>query len=543
MKAYLREKITAALASAGIIPASPVSFETPRQSGHGDLTTNIAMIVAKQTGRKSREIAAGIAARLEVDPSLVAGVEVAGPGFINFTFTGNYYLRQLEELLRTGGSYGRSALGNGRKVQVEFVSANPTGPLTVGHGRGAVFGDTIARMLEWTGHEVEREYYFNNAGRQMRILGDSVRHRYLELLGDHVPFPEDYYQGEYIRDIARHLVASDGDRLRGEPAEGKFKDQAETEIFADIKKTLGSLGIVFRSFYNENWLYEQGKITEVVDELRAKGLAYDSEGAVWFRTSALGLEKDKVIVKSTGEPTYRLPDIAYHREKFRRGYDLMIDVFGADHIATFPDVLAALKALGLDERRVTVLIHQFVTILQDGEVVKMSTRKANFITLDELIDEVGADVVRYFFLMRTISSHLNFDLGLAKKHSDENPVYYLQYAYARISSILRYAGEVSAGAAPGFNPALLSSPAETDLIKTLLLFPETLESCALAYEPHRLADYFQGVATGFHRFYHECRVVTDNTALTRARLALSQATAIVLRNGFSVLGITAPEQM
>jgi arginyl-tRNA synthetase len=543
MKAYLREKITAALAATGITPASPVSFEKPRQAGHGDLTTNIAMLVAKQTGRKSRELAAEIAARLDPDPSLVAAVEVAGPGFINFSFTGNYYLRQLEELVRTGDSYGRSALGRGRKVQVEFVSANPTGPLTVGHGRGAVFGDTIARMLEWTGHEVEREYYFNNAGRQMRILGDSVRHRYLELLGDQEQFPDDYYQGEYIRDIARHLVESYGDRLRAEPAEGKFKEQAETEIFADIKKTLGALGIVFRSFYNENWLYEQGKIAEVVAELRAKGLAYDSEGAVWFRTSALGLEKDKVIVKSTGEPTYRLPDIAYHREKFRRGYDLMIDVFGADHIATFPDVLAALKALGLDERRVTVLIHQFVTILQDGEVVKMSTRKANFITLDELMDEVGADVVRYFFLMRTISSHLNFDLGLAKKHSDENPVYYLQYAYARICSILRYAGEESAGAASGFDPALLSSGAETDLIKTLLLFPETVESCALAYEPHRLADYLQGVATQFHRFYHECRVVTDDAPLTRSRLALSHATACVLRNGFEVLGISAPQQM
>jgi arginyl-tRNA synthetase len=544
MKAYLREKITAALASMGMTPESPVSFEKPRQAGHGDLTTNVAMIVAKGTGRKSRDVAADIAARLDPDPSLVAGVEVAGPGFINFSFTGNYYLRQLEELVRTGDSYGRSALGKGRKVQVEFVSANPTGPLTVGHGRGAVFGDTVARMLEWTGHAVEREYYFNNAGRQMRILGDSVRHRYLELLGDQIQFPDDYYQGEYIRDIARHLVESDGEGLRGEPAEGKFKEQAETEIFADIKKTLGSLGIVFRSFYNENWLYEQGKISEVVDELRAKGLAYDSEGAVWFRTSALGLEKDKVIVKSTGEPTYRLPDIAYHREKFRRGYDLMIDVFGADHIATFPDVLAALKALGLDERRVTVLIHQFVTILQDGEVVKMSTRKANFITLDELIAEVGADVVRYFFLMRTISSHLNFDLGLAKKHSDENPVYYLQYAYARICSILRYAGEGSAGVGgEGFDAALLSTPTETDLIKTLLLFPETLESCALAYEPHRLAEYLQGVATAFHRFYHECRVVTDDVPLTRSRLALSHAARCVVRNGSAVLGISAPEQM
>jgi arginyl-tRNA synthetase len=545
MKSYLRERVAAALASMDVRPAPGASFEKPRQPGHGDLTTNIAMVVAKESGRKGREVAAEIVARLEVDPSRVARVEIAGPGFINITFTPQYYLRQLQELVQRGETFGRSTLGRGRNVQVEFVSANPTGPLTVGHGRGAVFGDTISRMLEWAGHDVEREYYFNNAGRQMRILGDSVRRRYLELLGEDVTFPEDYYQGEYIRDIARHLLESEGERLRAEPAEGKFKEQAESEIFADIKKTLASLGIVFRSFYNENWLYEQGKITEVVDALRAKDLAYDSDGAVWFRTSALGLEKDKVIVKSTGEPTYRLPDIAYHREKFRRGFDLMIDVFGADHIATFPDVLAALKALGLDERRVVVLIHQFVTILEGGEVVKMSTRKANFITLDELISEVGADVVRYFFLMRTISSHLNFDLDLAKKHSDENPVYYLQYAHARICSILRYAGGTTGGDVPGeFNPALLSTAPEVDLIKMLLLFPETLESCAMTYEPHRLAEYLQGVATAFHRFYHECRVVTTgDLPLTRARLALSHATRCVLRNGFSVLGISAPEQM
>ncbi|HUI10342.1 MAG TPA: arginine--tRNA ligase [Bacteroidota bacterium] len=544
MKEYLRERLAAALAAVGTTEPGPVSFEKPRQAGHGDLTTNIAMIIAKRTGARGRELAAAIAGKLEIDPALVARVDVAGPGFLNFTFSERYYLRQLQELIRAGASFGHSTVGAGKKVQVEFVSANPTGPLTVGHGRGAVFGDTVARMLEWTGHGVEREYYFNNAGRQMRILGDSVRLRYLELLGEGGEFPGDYYQGEYIRDIARHLLEAHGDGLRAEPATGRFKEQAESEIFADIRKTLASLGIVFASYYNENSLYEEGKIAEVIAALRAKGLAYESEGAVWFKTSALGLEKDKVIVKSTGEPTYRLPDIAYHREKFRRGYDLMIDVFGADHIATFPDVLAALKALGFDERRVVVLIHQFVTILQEGEVVKMSTRKANFITLDELIAEVGADVVRYFFLMRTISSHLNFDLALARKHSDENPVYYLQYAHARICSILRYAhGDGRTQEDGSFDPSLLATPPETGLIKLLLEFPEQVESCALAYEPHRLAEYLQGVATAFHRFYHECRVVTDDVPMTGARLALCRASNIVLGNGLAVLGINAPEQM
>ena len=378
----------------------------------------------------------------------------------------------------------------------------------------------------------------------MRILGDSVRLRYLEILGLTIGFPDDYYQGEYIKDIARHLHEQYGDALRNEPSEGKFKDQAEQEIFADIKKTLKSLGIEFASYYNENSLYTSGKITEVVDLLRDMGLVYEQEGAVWFKSSAVGGEKDKVIIKSTGEPTYRLPDIAYHREKYRRGYDLMIDVFGADHVATYPDVLAALKALGFDISRMKVLIHQFVTIVQNGEVVKMSTRKANFVTLDELIEEAGADVVRYFFLMRTISSHLNFDLALAKKQSDENPVYYLQYAHARICSILRFSTKEGARTpAHSVDVDLLTAPEELALIKMLLQFPETVESCAGAFEPHRLADYLLVVAGAFHTFYHQHRVVTDDAALTAARLALCQAVRIVIRNGLDILGITAPEQM
>ena len=460
------------------------------------------------------------------------------------SLTDSFYRRQLRELITRGSTFGRSEIGAGKRVQVEFVSANPTGPLTVGHGRGAVFGDTVARLFEWTGHDVTREYYFNNAGRQMRILGDSVRLRYLELLGETLEFPGDYYQGEYIKDIARHLVEAKGDSLRNESAEGRFKEQAEREIFDDIKKTLRSIGIEFGSFFNESSLYEDGKIREVIDDLRSKGLVYDQDGAIWFKTSSFGADKDKVIVKSTGEPTYRLPDIAYHRDKFRRGFDLIIDVFGADHIATYPDVLAGLKALDLDETKVRVLIHQFVTITQNGEVVKMSTRKANFITLEELIAEVGPDVVRYFFIMRTISSHLNFDLALAKQQSDENPVYYLQYAHARICSILRYAErESSTLPAETVDYELLRSPEELDLVRALLAFPDIVESCALSCEPHRLADYLHGLAGIFHRFYHEHRVVTDDTATTEARLALCFATRVVLRNGFSILGIGAPEQM
>jgi arginyl-tRNA synthetase len=542
MKEYLRAALVNALRAAGISGDVSPAFEQPRQAEHGDITTTVAMVVAKQQRRNPRELATAIVSHLALDPALIAGVDIAGPGFINFRFTDTYYRRELSGVIAAGEHYGRSAIGRGKHVQVEFVSANPTGPLTVGHGRGAVFGDTVARLFEWTGHDVTREYYFNNAGRQMRILGDSVRLRYLALLGDPVDFPADYYQGEYIRDIAQHLVALHGDGLRAEPAEGKFKQQAEEEIFADIKKTLHSIGVVFASFFNEKSLYDDGRITKVVNDLRAKGLVYEQDGATWFKTSAFGGEKDKVVVKSTGEPTYRLPDIAYHVDKFQRGYDLMIDVFGADHIATYPDVLAGLTALGHDAGKVKVLIHQFVTILQDGEVVKMSTRKANFITLDELVGDVGPDVVRYFFLMRTIASHLNFDLNLARQQSDENPVYYLQYAHARICSILRHAGaEDSAVADPPLER--LSAPEELELIKNLLRFPETVESCAVTYEPHRLAEFLQTTATIFHRFYHACRVVTDDRGLTRARLALSLATRIVLRNGFAILGISTPEQM
>lgn len=543
MKEYLTEKLSSALASLGISSDSPIGFEKPRQAEHGDLTTNVALVLAKSQKRNPRQLAAEILAKLSIDSTLVSNVEIAGPGFINFRFTEKFYQQQLAELLKRDAAYGRASLGKGKKTQVEFVSANPTGPLTVGHGRGAVFGDTVANLLEWTGHDVTREYYFNNAGRQMRVLGDSVRLRYLELLGDNISFPEEYYQGEYIKEIAAHLHDAYGDALRNEPAEGKFKEQAEREIFDDIKKTLKLLGIIHNTFFNENSLYEDGKIKELIDELNKRNLCYESEGALWLKTSALGGDKDKVIVKSSGEPTYRLPDIAYHIDKFRRGFDLIIDIFGSDHIATYPDVLAALKALGYDVQKVKVLIHQFVTITQGDALVKMSTRKANFITLDELIAEVGPDVVRYFFLMRSMSAHLNFDLDLAKQQSEENPVYYVQYAHARICSIMRKAEEE--GKMLGLNPnlSLLSTEHEIDLIKLLLQFPEIVEYCAGTFEIHRMAEYLQDVATVFHKFYHNCRVVGNDEALTQARLALCHATRIVLRNGFSVLGISAPEKM
>lgn len=388
----------------------------------------------------------------------------------------------------------------------------------------------------------------------MRVLGDSVRLRYLGLLGQQVEFPEDYYQGDYVREIAKRLFDEFGDALQNEKAEGVFKQKAETEIFEDIKKTCLRLGIHFDVFYNENSLYEAGRVKEVIDELKEKGYAYDLDGAVWFKATAFGAEKDKVIVKSTGEPTYRLPDIAYHREKFKRGFELIVDIFGSDHLATYPDVLAGLTALGYNTDHIRVLIHQFVTLIRDGVVVKMSTRRATFVTLDELIDEVGIDAVRYFFLMRSIGSHLNFDLSLAKKQTEENPIYYLQYAHARIASIIRFAGESAKefgyelGVVAELRPSpdilsLLKQPEELGLAKLLIDFPEMVESCSLSFEPHRLCDYLSNVAALFHKFYHNHRVVSQEEGLTRARLLLCVATRIVLANGFKVLGISAPERM
>jgi arginyl-tRNA synthetase len=554
MKAYLTERFRRAVQALGYTDGLRPDFEKPRVPEHGDLTTNIAMVLARDLKRNPRQVATDIVANVNLEKEFVEKVEVAGPGFINIWFTDGFYLHELASIIEEGPLFGRSSAGGGKKTQVEFVSANPTGPLTVGHGRNGVLGDTVANLLQWTGHEVTREYYFNNAGRQMRVLGDSVRLRYLGLLGQQVEFPEDYYQGDYIKEIAKRLFDEFGDTLQNENAEGAFKQRAEKEIFEDIKKTCLRLGVHFDVFYNENSLYEVGRVKEVIDELRDKGYAYDLDGAVWFKATAFGAEKDKVIVKSTGEPTYRLPDIAYHREKFKRGFELIVDIFGADHLATYPDVLAGLKALGYDTNQIKVLIHQFVTLMLDGVVVKMSTRRATFVTLDELIDEVGVDAVRYFFLMRSIGSHLNFDLSLAKKQSEENPVYYLQYAHARIASIIRFAGESAKefgyklGVVAELRPSpdilsLLNQPEELGLVKLLIDFPEMVESCALSFEPHRLCDYLSNVATLFHKFYHNHRVVSQEEGLTRARLLLCVATRIVLANGFKILGISAPERM
>ncbi|MEW6196287.1 MAG: arginine--tRNA ligase [Bacteroidota bacterium] len=542
MKSYLYKIFNEASEKIDYLKTIEIVFSVPNQSSHGDYSTNAAMLLTKLLKRNPRDLANDIISNLDYDKSIIEKIEIAGPGFINFYFAPSYVPSIIKKIIADQDRFGRSDKYAGKKAQVEFVSANPTGPLTVGHGRGAVIGDTVASMLEWIGYNVEREYYFNNAGRQMRVLGDSVRLRYLELLGQKIDFPEDYYQGEYIKEIAKNLLDKHKENLVNETAEGLFKQTAEKEIFADINRTLKRINILFANYFNENNLYENGNIKSLLDEFEKRDLSYEREGAIWLKLSKLGNEVDKVIVKSTGEPTYRLPDIAYHITKYERGYDLMVDLFGSDHNATYPDVLAGLKSLGYDSEKVKVLIHQFVTIMQKGEIVKMSTRKANYITLDELIDEVGSDVVRYFFIMRSMTSHLNFDLDIAKKQSDENPVFYLQYAHARISSILRMTKDEGLYASTE-NLKLLTTPEEQNLLKKLYEFPDVILFSAENFEPHRVSIYLEELASLFHKFYTVCRIIGSEKSLAEARIALILAVKSVIKNGLAILGVSAPEKM
>ena len=525
-------------------PETNIVVQLPKNPEHGDFATNLALQLAGKLDENPREIAQILSDKLKTDyPGLVDSTDIAGPGFINISINKNAIVSQLLSVLTLNKEYGKSNFGEGKTAQVEFVSANPTGPLTVGHGRGAILGDVISSILQWNGYKVDREYYYNNAGRQMHRLGESVKSRYLELLGEKTEFPEEGYEGEYIVEIAQNLIDKKGNSLKDLTENTAFKDAAESNIFLNIEKTLARIGLKFDTFFNENSLYDSGAITNVVDTLRQKKLIYEKEGATWFKASEAGRDQDRVIIKSSGEPTYRLPDIAYHQNKFNRGYDLMVDVLGADHMDAYPDVLAAVEQLGCDSKKVNVIIHQFVTLTEDGEPVKMSTRKANYITLDELIDEVGEDVVRYFFIMRGINTHLNFDMTLAKDESDENPVFYLQYAHARLCNIIKHAEEQGHIFNEKTDLSPLNLDSEIQLIKLLLEFPNIIGKAKDNLEPQTIATYLQSLAGLFHKYYAKERVVTDDKNKTSARLILVQALQIVLNNGLSLLGIHALERM
>ena len=541
LKQQITDSVSAALTSLSF-PEKEFSLSPPKNPEFGDLSTNISLLLSRDLEKPPLEIAQSIADELKKNiPEYVSEITVTPPGFINFKVPESFYQSKVNSILDAGDSFGKGVHGTGKTANVEFVSANPTGPLTVGHGRNAVLGDSVSSLLEWQGFEVTREYYFNDAGRQMRILGQSVEARYFEILGKEFEFPDEGYQGGYIKDIAQDILDNTGSNL---PAgDSSFKEKAEESIFEDIKKSLLNLGIHFDQFTNEKTFYENGEIDKLLGELRNKDLIYEKEGATWFKTTALDKEQDRVYIKGTGEPTYRLPDTAYHRDKINRGFDLIIDIFGADHADTYPDVISALQALGLKTDHIKVLLYQFVTLLRGGEKVKMSTRKANFVTMDELVDEMGADVVRYFFIMRSMNTHLDFDLDLAADQSDKNPVFYLQYAHARICNIIKHGKDSGLELTPDFDSTLLSHPDEINLLQHMARFPELMDFAYESLEPQILANYLQELATRFHKFYGQCHVITENRTLSNARLALVTSVKVIMGNGLKTLGITAPERM
>ena len=518
------------------------SLSPPKQESFGDLSSNIALLISKQMKENPLGVAEKIKAELlNKNIKNIDAITVTPPGFINFVIKQNFYQNNLKSIIQDKDDFGKDFKGKDKSANVEFVSANPTGPLTVGHGRNAVIGDTVSNILEWHDYKVTREYYYNDAGKQMRTLGKSVEARYLELLEKSFEFPEGGYQGDYIIEIAKEIINNNGKDLKENDAQ--FLSSAEKTIFRQIKNSLNSLGIKFDIFSNEKSFYDSGAIEQLLSQLKDKGLIYEDGSATWYKATELGAKQDKVYIKSSGEPTYRLPDTAYHRDKINRNFDLIVDVFGADHTDTYPDVLSALKALNLDTDHIKILIYQFVTLIKNGEKVKMSTRKADFITLDNLIDELGLDIVRYFFIMRSMNTHLDFDLNLAKDQSDKNPVFYLQYAYARICNIIRHGEGQNYKFSDDFDATLLNQSSEIKLLKLMSNFPTMMETALDTLEPQIIANYLQELASSFHKFYGNCKVITEDKNISQARLGLINGTKIILSTGLSILGISAPEKM
>jgi len=509
------------------------------KEGYGDYSSNIALKLAKILKKSPIEIAKKIADHQNTTKNIFT-ISASLPGFINFHISDIYYQEILDQIINEAENFGKKKKLN-KSANVEFVSSNPTGPLTVGHGRQAILGDMVSNILTWNGYDVTREYYYNDAGKQMRVLAESCYAKYAQLIGRDVEIPENGYVGTYLDEIAKKIVDRYGKDLKDNNS--VFRDFTEKEIFTNIESTLDSIGIKFDVFTKEGTFYKNGAIKNVLEILKEKDLSYEKDGAVWFKTSSLDKDEDKVLVKSTGEPTYRLPDIAYHADKVDRGFDLIVDIFGADHIDTYPDVILGLKCLDKKTDHIKVIIHQFVTIKKGGEIVKMSTRKANFITLDELKSELSSDIIRYFFIMRGANSHLDFDLDLAKDESEKNPVYYLQYANARISNLLkRYDKEISGDEEIDYT--LLKEKDEIALIKLLSEFPNKMEEVSHSLEPRKIATYLEDVAGAYHKFYGNHKVINlEDLNLSFARKKLCEATKIILKNGLSILGISAPERM
>ncbi|HOJ51655.1 MAG TPA: arginine--tRNA ligase [Syntrophales bacterium] len=554
MRRELLQMIEEAIGQAravGLLPEVPIpdwELTPAKEEAHGDYASNVALVTAPHFKMPPRKIAEIIVANLKDKDRLLKKAEIAGPGFINFFLNEEKWLAGLFKIHEEGENWGRVELGHGQRVQVEFVSANPTGPLHIGHARGAVVGDVIARILTYAGYEVWREYYINDAGNQMHTLGRSVLYRYRELAGEVVAFPENCYQGDYIRDLAREVFEREGKKYLERPEEELIPllaDYAARKILEGIKDDLKAFGVVFDCYFSEKELYRQHAVEVLLQELTKKGYIYEEDGSRWFRSTLYGDDKDRVVVRRTGEPTYFAADLAYHLNKLSRGFEKLIDIWGADHHGYVPRIKAGMKALGYEEETLRVILVQLVNLLRDGVPVAMSTRSGEFVTLREVIDEVGKDAARYNFLMRRSDSHLDFDLAVAKSQSMENPVYYVQYAHARICSILRMAEERGFEVPDRMNNGTyrLNLPEEQALIKAAVRFPEVVEGAARMLEPHRITFYLNEIAGLFHSYYNRYRVLTEEVEEARARLYLIKALRTVFKNGLNLLGVSAPERM
>ncbi|MDI6710897.1 MAG: arginine--tRNA ligase [Thermoanaerobacterales bacterium] len=524
------------------------TVEVPREKEHGDFATNLALLLTKPARRPPRQVAEAIVRRLPLEGISVAEVSIAGPGFINFRLDPSWVYGVLPEIDEAGADYGRSSIGGGRRVQVEFVSANPTGLLHMGNARGAALGDSLASLLAFAGFDVEREYYINDAGHQVENMALSLEARFLQALGRDVPVPEDGYHGEDLKDTVRRFIEENGTGLaEAAPEERRARLLAYglNEKITAIRESLERFGVRYDVWFSEQTLHRSGAVPETIDLLRSRGHLYEKEGALWFRAAAFGVEKDEVLVRANGVPTYYAADIAYHKNKFDRGFAWVIDIWGADHHGHVARMKAALDALGYDPEALDVILMQLVRLYQGGEIVRMSKRTGRFVTLDELLDEVGTDAARYFFVTRSADSHLDFDLDLAKRQSNENPVFYIQYAHARIASVLR---RLEARGRPlprarEVDPTLLREPEEMALLRRLADFPEEVNRAALDMAPHRVAHYVHDLAGLFHGFYNAHRILGAGPGLEEARLVLAVATKTVIKTALTLLGVSAPERM
>jgi len=522
--------------------------EEPKADSHGDFSTNIAMVMASAQKMPPRKIAEVIIDHIQDPEGILEKTEIAGPGFINFFLKTSAWHPVLREIHAADTRYGATDIGKGQKFQVEFVSSNPTGPLHVGHGRGAAVGDAVANILAFCGYDVEKEYYINDSGRQIHTLGRSVFLRYKEMFGQKVKFPEECYQGDYIRDLAAEIKRDKGDALLSQPEEDalmKCARFAAEKILAGIREDLKTFGIEFDCWFSEQSLYDSGRVDQILDNFRNQGIIYEKDGALWFKTSDFGDEKDRVVVKKNGETTYFASDIAYHQDKYDRGFERVVDVWGADHHGYIPRMKAAVEASGHRRDQFDVILVQLVNLLRAGEPVAMSTRAGKFETLRDVIDDVGRDAARFIFLTRHYESALDFDLEVAKQKSNDNPVYYVQYVHARISSIVRKGKERGTPDVSWDDQAVarLEAPEEIDLIKNLARYPDVLAGSAKSMEPHRVTYYLMNLASAFHTYYNKHRVLGDDPQLQCGRLNLVLAVQKVIRNGLTLLGVSAPDKM